>query len=196
MPEDRDAILGPDEIKTPIEPNRSPVRFNAVKHGILSVSPVIPHFEDEAEWLSFRDSVFESIQPEGGLQMALADRVATILWRLMRIVRFEREVVFADIMNVGEDIQQANSYLGDVPKVMTTSLKERMDRMAMSRLLPDEQSLNKILRYEGRLHRYLLQTIHQIKLLKGFPTPAQGARQGIPNLSPPAPGPDKPETRR
>jgi len=186
MPEKPSEVLDSEHLTTPIEPTHSPVRFNAVKHGILSVSPVIPHFEDEDEWLSFRDSVFESIQPEGGLQMALADRIATILWRLMRVVRFERESIFADIMNVGRDIRLADSYAGEEHAVMTPELKDRMDKMAMRRLLPSDQDLNKIVRYEGRLHRHLLQTIHQIKLLKGLGSLPSGSSLGQPNVDAPA----------
>lgn len=186
MPQEPGEVLDSDHLTAPVEPTRSPVRFNAVKHGILSVSPVIPHFEDEDEWLSFRDSVFESIRPEGGLQMALADRVATLLWRLMRVVRFEREAISADIMRVGHDINLADSYAGEKHSVMTRELKERMDTMAMSRLLPPDQDLNKIVRYEGRLHRHLLQTIHQIKLLKGFGSLPSGSSLGEPNVDAPA----------
>ncbi len=155
-----------------------------MKHGILSVSPVIPFFEDEDAWYEFRDSVFESVQPEGGLQEALTDRVAGLLWRLMRILRYEREVVAGNMMDIGRDMRLADSYLGKPVKKLTASVKRRMDRMAMTRLVPDEQALSKILRYEGRLHRYVLQTIHQIKLLKGIPSPAQQSRRGVPNINP------------
>ena len=51
-----------------------PLIENAVKHGIFSVSPVIPWFEDDEDWFAFRDSIFESLQPQGWLQLALADR--------------------------------------------------------------------------------------------------------------------------
>jgi hypothetical protein len=184
MGKDKDVVLDPEDAQPPIEPTRSPVRFNAVKHGILSVSPVVPYFESEDDWYDFRDSVFESIQPEGGLQQALADRVATLLWRLMRVVRYEREVVSESMIMIGPDIKIADSYLGEPKMELTPELKARMDRMAMRRLVPDEQSLSKILRYEGRLHRYLLQTIHQLKLLKGISAPAQQSRRGVPNISP------------
>ncbi len=183
---DKDCVLDPSVIEPPTEPTRSPVHFNAVKHGILSVSPVIPVFENEEDWEDFRNSIFESVNPEGGLQIALTDRVAALLWRLMRIVRYEREAISAGISAVGGDIQLADSYLGEPPKQMTVKLKNRMDRMAMSRLLPDDPALTKILRYEGRLHRHLLQTIHQIKLLKGVGSLPTGSSLGQPNVDAPA----------
>src|SRR3990172_7144518 len=153
MTRSNDTLPDPRHLPPPVEPPLSPVRFNAVKHGILSVSPVIPVFENQADWEEFRNSIFQEIAPEGGLQLALADRVATLLWRLMRIVRYEREVVTDSIMNIGRDIHIADSYLGEPPKVLTLQLKERMERAAMSRLLPEDHALHKILRYEVRLHR-------------------------------------------
>jgi hypothetical protein len=182
----KDTVLDPSAIDAPTEPTRSPVTFNAVKHGILSVSPVIPYFENEEDWEEFRNSIFESVNPEGGLQIALTDRVATLLWRLMRIVRYEREAVAASIGDVGRDMQLADSYLGQPSKELTVKLKDRMDRMAMSRLLPDDHAITKILRYEGRLHRHLLQTIHQIKLLKGVGSLPTGSSLGQPNVDAPA----------
>lgn len=61
-----------------------------------------------------------------------------------------------------------------------------MDRLAMRRLVPDDQTVNKILRYEGRLHRHLLQTIHQIELLKGERSLPAGSSLGQPNVGAPA----------
>lgn len=186
MTDDRDLVLDPREAEPPIEPTVSPVQFNAVKHGILSVSPVIPHFEDEQDWYDFRDSVFESMQPEGGLQYALTDRVASLLWRLMRVVRYEREVVSSSIESVSRDMETTDVLLGARETEFTARRKERMDRMAMSRLVPDDQVLSKILRYEGRLHRQLLQTIHQLRLLQGLPTHVVKGRLGIPDPGVPA----------
>lgn len=181
-----EVITDIEALESPVEPTRSPVTFNAVKHGILSVSPVIPYFENEEDWEEFRDSVFESICPEGGLQIALADRVSTLLWRLMRIVRYERETVSTSLDNVGRDMELADSYLGTSERNMTVRKKERIDKMGMSRLLPDEPTTSKILRYEGRLHRHLLQTIHQIKLLKGAASMPTGSSLGQPNVDAPA----------
>ena len=167
MSDDRDVVVDADDVKAPVEPVRSVVRFNAAKHGILSVSPVIPYFEKEEDWYAFRDSVFEDVKPEGGLQAALTDRLATLLWRLMRVVRYEREAVSSNMREVGRDLHLADGYLGKPETGFTLRKKERMDRMAMARLLPNEEELQKILRYEGRLHRYVLQIIRQLRQLQG-----------------------------
>jgi hypothetical protein len=168
----------PKNPQPPVEPALSPVRFNAVKHGIFSVSPVIPLFESEEDWELFRNTVFAEIQPQGGLQMALADRIATNLWRIMRIMRYEREVITGQIMSVPDDIERASLPPGDV--------KEQMEGMALRRLLPGEKELATIIRYEGRLHRQLLQTIHQVRLLQGERNLPSGSSLGQPNIDAPA----------
>lgn len=156
----------------PIEPEHSVVRFNAVKHGILSVSPVIPFFEDEDDWLAFRDSIFEELTPAGGLQQALADRIAALQWRIMRVLRFEREVITESLLDVRRDMDAAYPSSTDTtPGAPPPDLREHMHRWAMYRLLPSDDHLNKIMRYETRLHRHLLQTLNQYDALRAQPKP-------------------------
>ena len=163
------------------------VRFNALKHGVTSESPVIPVVESEDDWLTFRESIFQSIQPHGGLEEALADRVAVLLWRLMRIVRYERESVANAQARVGRDLAVAAAYARKkLPSEPTPEIVERIDRMLMDRLLPDDATLNKLMRYETRLHRHLLQTIHQLALIKGFrQSLPHNSKYGMASLDPP-----------
>lgn len=172
----------------PVEPTVSPVTFNAVKHGIFSVSPVVPWVESEGDWTEFRDSIFESLQPKGGLEIALADRVACLLWRLMRTVRYERESIASGLYNVRGDFEAQAAMAGKpVPASLDPDLKRILDMMGMLRLLPDEDVINKVMRYETRLHRHLLQTLHQMALIKGFRTSLpHNSKRGVANLDPPA----------
>ena len=115
--------------------------------------------------------------------MALADRMATPLWRLMRIVRYERETVSCSLAKVRRDMYQPAAIYGDpLPETVTPELKKRMDGMAMHRLLPDEATLNKVMQYETRLHRHVLQTLHQLKLLQGDRKRAEGRFHGVADL--------------
>ncbi len=182
----------------PTEPSLSPVKFNAVKHGILSVSPVVDFFESEEDWIAFRDTIFEAIQPRDGLESAFADRVAGLFWRLMRVLRYEREVINAGINTVSRDMALARSVTGQKPPTDAVELKQEMDRWGLARLLPGDAELNKVLRYETRFHRYLLQTLHQLNALRAGPTPGRVRndivdtdirRIGVhsPRLPPPAP---------
>jgi hypothetical protein len=67
--------------------------MNSTKHGILSPKPVVSHFESESAWKKHRDSILESLDPQGGVEQALAERVALNSWRLNRVVVYETEQV-------------------------------------------------------------------------------------------------------
>ena len=66
---------------------------NAVKHGALSLRPVIGGLETNEAWQSHRRGVFESLAPANHLEETLTERVAIQLWRLGRIVRYETEAI-------------------------------------------------------------------------------------------------------
>jgi hypothetical protein len=69
------------------------VKWNAVQHGIRSPAPVVPGVETREDWEEHRDGILESLQPEGHLELVLAERVALLSWRLHRVIRYETEAV-------------------------------------------------------------------------------------------------------
>jgi hypothetical protein len=69
------------------------VRWNATRHGIRSPTPVVPGVEKAQDWEEHRDGILESLQPEGHLEEVLAERVALLLWRLHRVIRYETESI-------------------------------------------------------------------------------------------------------
>ena len=64
------------------------VAQNARKHGVLSQQALLPD-EDPSELAALRESVYESLEPEGEWEVILVDRVVQALWRLRRIGRVE-----------------------------------------------------------------------------------------------------------
>jgi hypothetical protein len=131
------------------EEGKAVVRLNAVRHGVLSTTPVIPDLEREEDWQAHRSGVLASLAPEGHLESILAERVALLFWRLQRVARYEREAI------------------ASAPERMLSSLPG----MRQERLLPDGSSLDRVIRYEAHLHRQLLQTMHELEAL-------QARRQG------------------
>jgi hypothetical protein len=69
-------------------------RLNPVSHGLRSPAPVIPG-EDPAEWAAFQDGVVNSFAPADPFQAELAARVASLMWRLRRVIRFETGITTA-----------------------------------------------------------------------------------------------------
>jgi hypothetical protein len=64
------------------------VTQNAISHGIFAKVPVVMG-EDEGEWDAHRAGVVATLGAEGTVEVALAERVASLLWRLRRLVRYE-----------------------------------------------------------------------------------------------------------
>jgi hypothetical protein len=271
------------------EEGKAVVRLNPVRHGVLSPTPVIPGLEREEDWQAHRTGVLSSLTPEGHLEMALADRVALLLWRLARITRYECGIIdsaqkripanlreeggpdrlwFDDETIMDPDaialkIKTARDYYHlldglleaentvpisamDVCEIMLTVAEEaqvheeevelptplsdavsdpesfegctigpvrewlqaiaaragrevediwnkvclraeeylatrirganriapKRERLVRERLLPDEQGLGKVIRYEAHLHRQLLQTLHELEAI-------QARREGL-----------------
>jgi hypothetical protein len=68
-------------------------RWNATRHGIRSPAPVVPGVERKEDWVEHRDGVLGSLSPVGHLETVLAERVALLLWRLNRVIRYETESI-------------------------------------------------------------------------------------------------------
>jgi hypothetical protein len=80
------------------------VKWNATRHGIRSPAPVVPGVEKKADWEEHRDGILESLQPEGHLELVLAERVALLSWRLRRVIRFETESIALSQERVDDDL--------------------------------------------------------------------------------------------
>jgi hypothetical protein len=65
---------------------------DAETHDMLSNTPVLD-IEDPADWEAHLQGVLESLAPEGHLETTIAHRVATLLWRIARVVRYETEMI-------------------------------------------------------------------------------------------------------
>ncbi len=82
------------------------VSKNASKHGILSPRPVAHAFESESAWKAHRESIIDSLAPVGGMEQALAERVALASWRLNRVVVYETERIEQEQQGVVEDVRK------------------------------------------------------------------------------------------
>jgi hypothetical protein len=67
-------------------------KMNALRHGLRSVQTVVPG-EVPAEWEGHLAAVVADAAPVGALELALAEQVATKLWRLGRVVGYEADLI-------------------------------------------------------------------------------------------------------
>ena len=68
--------------------NYEPVRYNAMKHGILSRLVVLSH-EDSGEFSNLLAALIEEHQPAGMTEQHLIDELASIIWRKRRVLLAE-----------------------------------------------------------------------------------------------------------
>lgn len=68
--------------------NYEPVRFNAIKHGILSRLVVLAH-EDHAEYGDLLAALIEEHRPAGMTERHLVEELAAIIWRKRRVLMAE-----------------------------------------------------------------------------------------------------------
>jgi len=68
--------------------NYEPVRFNALKHGILSRLAVLAH-EDHAEFTDLLAALLDEHRPAGMTERHLIEELATIIWRKRRVLLAE-----------------------------------------------------------------------------------------------------------
>ena len=150
------------------EARRSRKRLNALLHGITSNSPVIPGMENEAAWQHHCDGIVASIEPVGGLEEFFAQRLASLLWRLNRIVRYEIAATMLAIEGTAEAVAASDNYLA-----LPSTEPEIVEEQRELRILPSDPHLERITKQERHFHRQALQTLHEIEALqarrKGHP---------------------------
>ena len=79
--------------------NYEPVRFNAMKHGILSKLAVLAH-EDHAEFADLLAALIGEHRPAGMTERHLIEELATIIWR-------KRRVLLAEGAKINEGLKSA-----------------------------------------------------------------------------------------
>ncbi len=88
-----DPLIHPsDVVSRPISGNYEPVRFNAMKHGILSRLTVLAH-EDHAEFNNLLAELIDEHRPVGMTERHLVEELATIIWRKRRVLVAEGAVI-------------------------------------------------------------------------------------------------------
>jgi hypothetical protein len=75
------------------ETGKAIVRVNAVKHGGLATTQVLPEIERQDDWDQHLAGTLASLTPVGHLETVMAERIALLLWRLHRVARYEREMI-------------------------------------------------------------------------------------------------------
>lgn len=115
------------------------VRFNAVKHGILARSAVLPH-EDAAEFADLLAALVEEHGPTGATEMHLVEDLAGIMWRKRRVLQAEGATLNRGLLGVASgrhdrDFDAPSPVMAAVPfaRGLTKQGTDLRDLMDMSR---------------------------------------------------------------
>ena len=106
--------------------------------------------ENREDWEEFRDGILEDLAPLGSLELALAERVALLSWRLHRVTRYETETIALSQESVVEDLRDRRRYESgargpDHPEDVLEAPKEaRRTERVLKRFAdyPDEKKLS------------------------------------------------------
>ncbi|MCH8007809.1 MAG: hypothetical protein IIC91_02990 [Chloroflexi bacterium] len=140
---------------------------NAVSHGMWTDRPVIPGMEDEAQYERHLAGITENLAPEGALEEELAARIASLLWRLRRVTRYEVAETARLTAIVRRDHDDVNTYAATHPEENLPPIHhDETLRKQETRLVLDDFYLDRIMRYEAHLHRQFLQTLHELEALQ------------------------------
>ena len=63
-------------------------RLNAIQHGLLSETPILPG-EDDAQRAALHERMVEDLAPVGAFEEELVAKIASAMWRLRRFERIE-----------------------------------------------------------------------------------------------------------
>jgi hypothetical protein len=85
------------------EAGKAAVSLNAVRHGMLSISPVVTGMEKEEEWEEYLEGTRASLAPGDHFEESLVERIALLLWRLRRVVAFETASIGREFGDVDDD---------------------------------------------------------------------------------------------
>jgi hypothetical protein len=141
---------------------------NASKHGILSDAPVVVLInEDPREWERHRVATIESLDAEGHIEILIAERIANLFWRLKRLERYETEMIMVRLSQIPdhmEFIASASKALGRSREQSITP--QAVDNQVSYRLIPGDDVITTIMRYEISLHRQCIQNLHELEAMQ------------------------------
>ena len=78
------------------------VRFNALKHGILSRYTVLSH-ENHADYESLVSSLMDEHLPAGATEQHLIEELASVIWRKRRVLQAEGATINQDLKSVASN---------------------------------------------------------------------------------------------
>jgi hypothetical protein len=137
------------------EDGKQVTRGNSLQHGLWSKDVVIPQLEDEREWQALVDGMMAERQPVGVEETEIVQELAFLHWRRRRIRRAENAEILKGIMDMPGMYEPTKRLRGEAVRGDTPEDAAEFDREAERRLVPSEQRMDRIIRYEAHTTRQI-----------------------------------------
>ena len=124
---------------------------NAVTHGLTSYSGLLPG-EKLEDFSALRARVFAELAPESAIEIELAERIASLLWRLRRVPAFEAAL----LAWTNACKEEASLFTPHEPRLINWHDRDQPRPAAVHDILAFGRSLDGFLKggLGGRLNRY------------------------------------------
>jgi hypothetical protein len=119
----RENALNSTGPKTP--EGKKKASLNALKHGLRATCLAVPGLEQPQDWKAHRTRIVQDLAPAGYLEGILAERAASLLWRLGRVVRYESDIV-AIAVKKAEENRQSDDVLSSITWKGITDLRRAL----------------------------------------------------------------------
>ena len=141
-------------------------------HGLRTLDIVVASHELPGDWHDFHRDAVSALAPEGAVELALAQRVAELLWRLRRAAAAERDFIERAMDNDQIVTERKASYARDMrerlgpdsfyapPESATGIVKPR------PRMFPHDSEMQTVMRYEAHINRQLMHALHELEALQ------------------------------
>jgi hypothetical protein len=137
------------------------VALNSIKHGLLS-KEVLLAGEDETALVELGKRLRHQLAPLGELELLLVDRIIAAAWRLMRILKIEREMMDHEVADKESSRRAYSRNKRQEPVTLWDALESDFQY---------RDTLGKFMRYESHLERGMYKAMHELQRL-------QAARSG------------------
>lgn len=138
------------------EEGKSISKLNALRHGLLS-REVLLRGEDEEILVDLSKRIRGELKPAGELELLLADRIVSNVWRLKRLLKVETTT-----MEWFKQAEKSSMHFDDS--------EEQIERKSIRDMLANDE-IEKLLRYETSIERSIYKALHELQRI-------QAARNG------------------
>lgn len=135
------------------EEGKEIIKLNALKHGLLS-KEVLLDIENVEELVNLGKKIRLDLNPSGEIELVLAERIISNIWRLKRVLRVEKA-----IMEKGYDKEKNRT------RFMENNSKKTIEDESLAKMLTN-QDIDKLTRYEISIERSMYKAIHELQRIQ------------------------------